>query len=489
MGMVRARIVGAGTSAAIAALVLGGTAARAETLQDALAAAYQTNASLQAQRAALRATDEGVPTALSNWRPTVRLNGDAGEWDTYSNTLSINNKATAVRIPPPSNPDQQMQAEDGSLTISQPLYRGGRTVAQTDQAEAQVKAGRATLLGTEQTVLLAAVTAYMDVVQNRAVVGLNQKNEDLLRRQLTATNDRLNVGQATRTDVAQAQSAVSGAHAAVVAAQGTLQNSIATFVDVIGHTPGDLAAAPQSDSLPDSMEAARAQALANNPQAVAQSYNFEAAQHAVDVGVGALLPTVQLNGVYNKLMNETYNGTTVRQEQATVNVQVPLYQSGAEYANIRALKQTAAQQQLQLDQVRHDVVQASASAWDSLASTRAQVDSLQSQVDAAPIALDGIQKQYEVGAETILDVLTSAQNLLTAQVNLVRAQHDRTVASYQLRSSVGQLTAASMKLPVAVYDPTVHYNEVRNSWVGLGGPTPTATQPAGDPASSGAQGK
>jgi outer membrane protein len=225
------------------------------------------------------------------------------------------------------------------------------------------------------------------------------------------------------------------------------------------------------------------QALAGNPQAIAQSYAFEASQHAVDVATGALLPTVQLNGVYNKIMNETYNGTTIRQEQATLNVQVPLYQSGVEYANIRALKQTASQQQLQLDQVRHDVVQSSASAWDSLTSTRAQVESLQTQVDASQVALDGIQKQYEVGAETILDVLTSAQNLLTAQVNLVRAQHDRTVASYQLRSSIGQLTAQSMKLPVAVYDPTVHYNDVRNSWIGLGGPTPTATQPAGEPAS------
>lgn len=454
---------------AFAALLAGSALGHAESLQEALGAAYATNSSLQAQRAALRATDEAVPQALANWRPTVRINGDVGDWNLYNNSLSINNKATAVKIPPPTNNDQDVYAQDGSLTVSEPLYRGGRTVSQTEQAEAQVKAGRAVLQNTEQTVLLAAVTAYMDVVQNRAVVQLNQKNEDLLARQLTATSDRLKVGQATRTDLAQAQAAVAGAHAAVVQAQGTLANSEATFADVVGHEPGNLDDAGPVAGLPASLDQARRAALSDNPQVAAQGFNLEVAQRSVDVAFGALLPTVSLNGTYTKIMNETYNGTTIRQEEATVNVQMPLYQGGAEYAGLRALKQTVSQQQLLLDQARHDAVQSATSSWDALAAAQAQVQSLQSQVDAAQVALDGIQKQYEVGASTILDVLTSAQNLLTAQVNLVRAQHDRTVASYQVRGAVGLLTAQALKLPVALYDPTVHYYDVRDRMVGLGG--------------------
>ncbi len=187
--------------------------AQAETLEDALVAAYTVNPALQAQRAQLRATDELVPQALSNWRPTIKLQGNVGGDSTTTNFVI-----------PPEPKDQSLFTRDGNLSISEPLYRGGRTGAQTEQAEATVNAGRQQLAVTEQSVLLGVVTAYLDIIQNQAVVDLNINNEQVLQRQLDATNDRFRVGEVTRTDVAQAQAALSGAHASRIAAQGTLQD-------------------------------------------------------------------------------------------------------------------------------------------------------------------------------------------------------------------------------------------------------------------------
>lgn len=431
--------------------------AHAETLEDALVAAYTGNATLLAQRSQLRATDELVPQALSNWRPTVRVNGGAGVDSTSTNA-----------VVPPTPREQTSFARDATFSISEPLYRGGRTDAQTAQAEATVNAGRQQLAVSEQGVLLGVVSAYLDIIQNQAVVDLNINNEQVLQRQLDATNDRFRVGEVTRTDVAQSQAALSGAHASRLAAQGTLQDSIATFTRLVGHAPKNLEPVPVPPDLPGTLDEANAAAGASNPSVLAQRYTYEASTHAIDLAEGALLPEVDLQGSYGRTQDQSGTGIYSRSAQALVNVTVPIYQSGSEYSVIRQQKQVAGQQRHQLDETRREVVESSTQTWENLQSARARVLSFQEQVKASQIALDGVTRELLVGSRTVLDVLTTEQDLLNARVNLELARHDATLAAYQLKSVAGRLTGKALALPTPIYDPAVHYNEVRDKWIGTG---------------------
>jgi outer membrane protein len=448
--------------AALVAVGLGSVSfAHAETLEDALVAAYTANPALMAQRAQLRATDELVPQALANWRPTVRLSGDAGE-----NSAATNANDYLGKNAPPE--EQSLFARDGSLTVAQPLYRGGQTEAQTAQAEAQVKAGQQQLAATEQSIFMGVVSAYLDVIQNQALVDLNVNNEQVLQRELDATNDRFRVGEVTRTDTSQAQAALAGAHAGVRQAQATLRDSIATFTHLVGHRPSGLEAVTPPASLPETLEATDSAAANSNPQVLAQQYAYEAAQHGIDLEFGALLPQVTLQGNYSRTEGASGPGIYTRSAEALVNVTVPLYQQGAEYSRVRQQKHTAGQQRLQLDETRRAVVETASQNWENWQSARARVVSFEEQVRAATVALQGIQREYLVGARTILDVLQTEQNLLSARVSLEEARHDATVEAFQIKSSIGQLTAQALQLRVPIYDPTKHYNEVRDEWIGTG---------------------
>jgi outer membrane protein len=446
---------------ALVAIGLGSSSfAHAETLEDALVAAYTGNAALMAQRAQLRATDELVPQALSNWRPTVKLSADAAENSSATNANNI------LHPPPPEQTN--LFTRDGQFTISEPLYRGGRTVAATDEAEAQVKAAREQLATTEQSVLLGVVTAYLDVIQNQALVDLNANNEQVLQRQLDATNDRFRVGEVTRTDTSQAQAALAGAHAGLRAAQATLRDSIATFTRVVGHRPRGLEAVTQPTDLPATLEATDAAAAAANPAVLAQSYNYEAAKHAVELDEGALLPTVTLEGTYGRTLDASGVGIYSRQAQALVNLTVPIYQQGSEYSQIRQQKHTAGQQRLQLDETRRETIETATQNWENWLSARARIVSFEEQVRASQVALEGIQREYLVGARTILDVLTTEQTLLSARVSLETARHDANLVAFQIKSSIGQLTAQALHLGTPLYDPTAHYRDVHDQWLGTG---------------------
>ncbi|HEY1721101.1 MAG TPA: TolC family outer membrane protein [Magnetospirillaceae bacterium] len=429
---------------------------RAETLEEALVAAYSGNPALQAQRAQLRATDELVPEAKANWRPTVKVVGDIGVEQLGANT-----------IPAPLSRNETLFARDAALDIAEPLYRGGRTDAQISQAEAQVNAGRQQLAATEQAVLLGAVTAYLDVIQDQAVVDLNKNNEQVLQRQLDATNDRFRVGEVTRTDTSQAEAAVSGAHASRRAAEGVLQDAIANYERLVGHLPKGLESVPTPADLPATSDAARSGAE-SNPSVLAQKYNYDAAVKGVDLAEGALLPTVTLEGSYGRTLEESYTGSGVTVGTALVNVSIPLYQQGAEYAAIRQEKHTVGQQKLQYDETLRETVEATTQAWENLQSARARVQSLEDQVKASRVALEGMQRESLVGSRTVLDVLTTEQDLLTARVNLEEARHDAVVAAYQVKSQVGQLTAQALHLSVPIYDPKANYNEVTDKWIGTG---------------------
>lgn len=440
-----------GGAALLVAVSWGAGSVSAETLREALALAYENNPRLLSSRAELRATDEFVPQALSGWRPTVTLDGQVGqEWEDSSVAGSED------RTPRAAN-----------LGVTQPLYRGGRTVAGTRQAENQVFAQREVLESVEQNVLFEAVVAYMDVLRDEAVLRLNINNEQVLQRQLEAARDRFEVGEITRTDVAQAESRLSGANASRIAAEGQLTTSRAVYRQVIGQMPGTLVQPGPARELP----ASESEAVAlsdDNPNVQAAIYIERAAREGVDVVFGELLPEVSLRGDLTTGEDVTRSGVQSDSAAILAQVVIPLYEAGATHSRVREAKERVSQRRQDIETQRRFAAQDATNAWRALETARAQIMSFESQVRAAEIALEGVQQEAAVGSRTVLDILDAEQELLDARVSLVRAQRDEVVASYQLVAAVGRLTAAELDLPVEIYDVERHYEEVRDKWWGVG---------------------
>lgn len=431
----------------------------AQTIDDALATAYRTNPSLAAERARLRALDEGVPRALSGWRPTVTLSGSTGRArDQNRQEDMINHNTTSVgRLRSPDN---------ATLTVTQPLYRGGRTLADTSRAEHLVQRGRAVLQGAEQTVLLDAATAYANLLRDQATLDLNINNEQVLTRQLQAARDRFQVGEITRTDVSQAEARLERARADRIQAEGNLTSSRSTYERVIGEVPPPrLASARLPQNLPRSENEAR-DATANHPDVIAAGFQERAAKDDVDLVTGEKLPTVNLNGNLIRDTEASTRGFQRDTASVTVSVSVPLYQAGQTDARVREAKQVAGQRRLELDEQKRRTQESARRNWEALTTARARIQAFQAQIRAAEIAFDGVEQEARVGLRTVLDVLDAEQELFNAKVNLVGAQRDEIVASYQLASAVGRLSAAELALPVEIYDPARYYNESRERWTG-----------------------
>ena len=439
-----------------AAGALGPIDASAQSFEQALSDAYLNNPTLRSQRANLRATDENVSVAESGWRPKVTAGASSGP------ILSeVANRSRQTQL---TGPNSQ------TVTITQPVFQGFRTVAGIRQAENQVQAGRATLKVTEQSVLLDGVTTFMNVVRDQAVLQLTVNNEQVIRRQLDATQDRFRVGEVTRTDVAQAQSRLAQSTAQRVAAEGTLQASRGTFQRVIGTYPGQLQNPTAQVDLPASRDEAIATAAGNNPNVVAAQYNEKAAQANVTVTTGQLLPEVNVQG--QLFRQDTLGGLTngfSEGAQVTAVLSVPLYSSGSVEAQVRQSKQVAGQRRIQIEEARNLSVEAAITAWEGWTSAKAQIVAFTEQVEASRIALDGVRQENTVGSRTVLDVLDAEQEYLNAQVSLVRALRDELVARYQLYSAIGSLTARNLKLDVPYYDEADHYSQVRDKWTGLDG--------------------
>ncbi len=454
------RIRGLAATVAVFALALAAAPASAQSLQEALAAAYASNPTLTGQRASQRATDENVPQALAGWRPSVSFTGNAG----YQSIDTETSGRTALRTPSNTAETNPYQV---TLQATQPLYKF-TTNPQIDSAEATVLAGRATLTATEQTVLLNGTTAYLTVLRDGAVLELNRNNEQVLRRQLEATQDRFRVGEVTRTDVAQAEAALAGAVASRIQAEGNLVTSRANFEQVFGFPPGTLTQPPLPNDLPRSEDEAWAQAQDQNPDYAAARYREIASKYDIDATTGQLLPQFNLVGQLNRSNETTTPDLTTNSAQILGQVTMPLYEAGSVYSQVRQRKQVNSQRKLQIDETGRQVRRNAVSTWENLLTARANIESLQAQVNANRIALDGIQQEAAVGSRTVLDVLITEQNLLNSEVALVRARYDEAVASYSLKAVVGTMTAPGMKLPVELYDPTENYKRVRNKWLGLG---------------------
>ena len=451
---------------AVAGIGLAGSEAAADTLEWALVQAYQNNPSLNAQRAALRATDENVPQALSGYRPKLSVTAQGGP--NYTNATQLFPVGgVATNIPFAEQFLSRSVAANGTYT----LFNGFQTANRTRQAESQVDGARETLRVTEQQVLLDAATAYMNLLRDQAILDLNRRNVEVLTEQLKQTRDRFNVGEVTRTDVAQAESRLAAGRSSLLGAQSNYVTSQANYRRVIGVDPGRLAPGTPVDRLsPNVLAKAIAQGQANSPSVLAAMYGVDVAALAVKISEGALYPNLTLTASASQGTNPAFE--VARETVASVvgTLTVPIYQGGAEYSAIRQSKETLGQQRLNLDinrdQARATVVQS----WGQLDAAKAQIEATTAQVNAAEIALNGVREEARVGQRTTLDVLNAQQELVNARVALVTAQHDRVVASYTLLAAVGGLSMPRLGLDVLIYDPQVHYQQVRDAWIGVRNP-------------------
>jgi outer membrane protein len=464
----------------VAFLAFAGVA-RAETLQDALADAYQSNPQLLSERAHLRAVDEGVPQALANWRPSVTFNGAAGAERTtnspYAPNLPVFVPFTTpgcgvppcvFTIPSTFRSVNNTTPNTIDINITQPLFRGGRTIAQTAVAEKTVEAERARLDVTEQSVFFSVIQAYLDVVRDQATLELSIANEQLLRKQLESTQEQFRVGTLTRTDVAQAQAQYASAVASRNQAEGNLQVSRANYQRAVGHVPPKLSSTKVRPVLPATREEALSMASAKNPNVIAALFSEDAARDQVKVIRGQLLPTLSVVGDYQRLNDVAFPKSDQTVASVEARMTMPLYEGGAIYSQTRQAIQTVGQLQGVTDDARRAAVQAATQAWETIASTRAQRQSLQQTVKAAEVAFEGTQAEQRVGTRTILDVLITEQQLFTARVQLVATEHDLALAEFNLAQQIGRLTVADLQLKVTPYDATRHYNEVRGKWIGFG---------------------
>ncbi len=429
--------------------------AQSQALTDALTAAYMNNPTLLARRARLRATDEGVPQAIANWRPDVSMTIDGG----FSDVHNTNGTGTAR--------NQWRNATGYSVDITQPLFRGGQTLAATSEAENSVRAERARLMGVEQTILLDTISAYMDAFRDEAVLRLNINNEQVLARQLEATRDRFEVGEITRTDVHQAEARRAQAKADRIQSEGDLEASRAAYMNVVGEAaPGELTAPDVPGNLPASKEEALKIAAVKSPTVIAAEFARLAALDNADEVWGELLPELELTAGYSKAFEGSSEQGHIDTAEIGLSLAIPIYQQGSVYSRLREARQDAAELAFTVDEQRRVAVETADRAWEALQTANARVISFQAQIEANVVALEGVQREASVGSRTVLDVLDAEQELLDARVAHVRARRDELVAIYEVKSSLGQLTARDLKLPVTLYDPREHYREVRGRWFG-----------------------
>ena len=443
------------------ALASGSASAQPRTLQDALSLAYLYNPTLQTSRAQLRATDEGVPQALAGWRPTVVVGAGYG----YGfGSLRFNGTGRNGGGTSRENRD----ITTVTPTITQPLFRGGQTRANTNQADNRVFAQRGRLIATEQQVFTNTINAYVNVIQTQQVLQLNINNEQVLARQLQATNDRFRVGEITRTDVAQAEAALAGARATRQTSEGNLQTARSNYRLYVGDLPDQLVE-PQPIKLPiKNQNEATQLASQNNPNVIAAQFDNAASRDAIDVAFSQLMPQLSLQAQGGLTNGQTVVGQSTLGATVLLNASVPLYQGGAEYSRVRQARQTEQQARKTVDDQRRQAIQQATQSWETLVAARSTIESTHSQIRANQIALEGVQREAIVGSRTTLDVLNAEQLLLNSRVTLVQNLSNLVTASYSVAAAIGRLTARDLNLNVPMYDETAYYNAVRQRLFGTG---------------------
>lgn len=463
------RICGAGLAAILCSTTAwaqkydgsGSPAFIPHTLQEALASAYLTNPTLQEARANLRSVDEQVPTALAGWRPTVTGSVGLSYYKGSNDYAAGNGQGSYFR-------QYDTPGYSAGLSIKQPLYTGGRTTAATHQAVNKVMATRADLISTEQKVFKDVISAYVGVIEDEQLLQLNINNERVLQQQLRATNERFRVGEITRTDVAQAESAYASAKATRQQSEGTLQTAQATYMQVIGMAPPPNLVPPQPLVLPvKNAESAVNLAVRNNPDVVKALFTEASQKDAVSVAMAAIMPKISATAAYDKSLNQSMSHQINENKYATLNFEIPVYQGGSEYAEVRQAKQQLQVSHREVDVQRRAVAQDASSNWQKLVSYQAAISSNRAAIHAGTIALDGVERQAIVGTSTTLEMLQQQATLLQAQVALVQSLSNLVIASYNVAAAIGRLTAADLKLSVPLYDEKAYYQAVKDRLWGI----------------------
>lgn len=458
----RAKLLAAVCSAGLMAVLA--TPVAAESLFDALTLAYQTNPTLQEQRANLRALDENVVQAKTGLRPTASISADYARQQTYYGNLTKTSIFSTAKVR-----SVEGSSSGATLSVTQPLYTGGRVSSAIDAAQADVLAGRENLRSVEAGVLFNVIQAYVDVRRDQERLKISQDNVAVLQRQLDEAQARFDVGEITRTDVAQAQARLAAAQAGLSSAQAQLAISRASYAAVVGQNPGDLEAEPSLDNLlPTTIESAFDAAEKSNPQILAADYTEQASRARVAQAKAATRPSVSLRGSVGWTDNASGNNPPFdnydRGSSASVVTTVPLFTGGLTTSQIRQAEQRSNADRLAIEVARRDVLKNIAQAWNGLQGQRALLISNEEQVKAARIAFEGVRQEAQVGLRTTLDVLNAEQELRNAELALVSARHDEYVAAALLLQAMGSLEARYLTPDVPRYDPTKNAKKVAKAW-------------------------
>jgi outer membrane protein len=434
----------------------------AETLPEALVKAYQSNPQLNADRARQRGTDENVPQALAGYRPQIVAGLNAG--------------LQAVRDLLPDNSVQgaTLRPWTVGVTVTQVLFNGFKTANSVRVAELQVQSGREALRNTGQGVLLDAVTAYMSVLANQALVEAQRTNVAVLREIQATTKRRLDAGDVTPTDTAQAEARLSRGLADLNAAEVALAISKATYTQVIGEAPAQLVPAATVDRLsPNALAAATEAAGHEHPAILGAGFDVDVAQTTIKVAESSLLPTVAVQANASRSVQSDPTLSTSGTDQASIlgQINVPIYDGGTAASQTRQAKELASQSRMVLEQVRNQARTAVASAWVTNEGTKVALAAAESEVRAAGVALQGVRREAQGGQRTTIDVLNAQQDLTNARSRLIQGQRDRVIASYTLLSAVGRLDVHALNLNTPDYMSEVHYHQVRDAWHGLRTPS------------------
>lgn len=446
-------------------------AAPPASLTEALVEAYYNNPTLQQQRAALREADEQVPAALSGWRPTVTLDGEFGRFTGSEkfHTTSFD-PLTQQEVTTESKEPENGTEKVGQVTVTQPIYQGGKTTSETRQAKNDVFAARAQLLSQEQTVFMNVVQAYVAVVTDQQLLALQESNQQVLTQQLHDTQTQFNIGEITRTSVAQAQASLAQAKQQVAVAVGNLDIARESFRQLVGEYPAAKLAPPQPLLLPvhDKIQAGAA-AVHNNPDVVAAEFTDSAEKDAVDQAFSALMPQLSVQASAFNESGSSGQRTFTSGASFVGQLTVPLYQGGQEYATIRAAKAKEQQAFAGVLTAQQKAYSDATQAWDGMNSSRAAVLAINAEIKANAVALDGTEREELVGTRTTLDVLNAQQALLDSQVQQVQNISQMVNYSYNIASAIGRLTARDLNLPVHEYDDQKYYDAVKYAGFGTGG--------------------
>lgn len=442
-------------AALLSATALSTASVSAETILGALAKAYQNNSTLNSSRAGVRVTDEGVAIAKSGYRPTV-VGSSSINYTTQEGT--------------------KLTTGNFGIEIRQTLFDGFQTKNNVAAAESRVFASNESLRNTEQNILFNAASAYMDVIRDRQIVSLRQRNLEALNEQTRAARSRFDVGEGTRTDVAQADAARSAAVAQLSAARAQASSSAAIYRQVVGDEPGKLkGASPLAKMLPGSLDQAIGRASAEHPAIISTQHLVDAAGFTVKSAEGALLPQVSASAGVSRSYRHTEGGLpgvstndgTSDAASIGATLTVPIYQGGRASAQVRQSKESLGQARIEVDVQRDQVRAAVTSAWTQYLAALESVDANRALISAAQLALNGVIEERNVGQRTTLDVLNAQSDVIDAQINLANAEREAVVASYAILSATGQLSARRLGLQVAEYKPEEHYKAVKDKWYGL----------------------